>query len=113
VVLAARGGLSITYTESKAASLTVTLLRSEPGVRRGGRCLKPTAKTRRLKACRRFVVVHSLVHTDRAGHLTLRLDQLLRGRLSPGTYRFDVTPRANGKTGRTASVIFVVRRSRH
>jgi concanavalin A-like lectin/glucanase superfamily protein len=113
VVLAARGGLSITYTESKAARLTVTLLRSERGVRRGGRCVKPTAKTRRLEGCTRFVVVHTLIHTDRAGHLTLRLDQLLRGRLSPGTYRFDVTPRANGKTGKTASVLFVVRRSRH
>jgi hypothetical protein len=112
VVLLARTGLSITYTESKAAQLTVTLLRAESGVRRGGRCVKPTAQTRRQR-CTRFVVVHSLVHTDRAGHLTLRLDQLLRGRLTPGTYRFDVTPRANGKVGKTVSARFVVRRSPH
>ena len=113
VVLAARTGLSITYTESKAAQLTVTLLRAQSGVRRGGRCVKPTAKTRRLRRCTRFVVVSSLVRVDRAGHLTLRLDQLLRGRLSPGTYRFDVTPRANGKVGKTVSARFVVRRSPH
>jgi hypothetical protein len=113
VVLAARTGLTISYTEAKAATLTVTLLRSEAGVRRGGRCVAPTAKTRRLKRCTRFVVVSRLMHSDRAGRLTLRLDQLLRGRLSPGTYRFDVTPRANGRTGKTISVRFVVRRSRH
>ena len=111
VVLAAGTGLSITYTESKAAKLTVTLLRVESGVRRGGRCVKPTAKTRRLPRCTRFVVVNRLVRVDRAGHLTLRLDRLLRGRLSPGTYRFDITPRANGKVGKTASARFVVRRS--
>ena len=34
-------GLSITYTESLAARLTVTLLRSETGERRGSRCVKP------------------------------------------------------------------------
>ena len=113
VVLASRTGLSIAYTESQAAKLTVTLLRSATGVRRGGRCVTPTAKTRRLKRCERFVVVNSFIHTDRAGRLTLRLDQLLHGRLSPGTYRLDVTPRANGKVGKTVSVRFVVRRARH
>jgi hypothetical protein len=64
-----------------------------------------------LKRCTRFVIVKSLMHADSAGRLTLRLDQLLHGRLSPGTYRLDVTPRANGKAGRTVSVRFVVRRS--
>ncbi|MGZ4313527.1 MAG: LamG domain-containing protein [Solirubrobacteraceae bacterium] len=113
VVLAPKTGLSITYTESQAAKLTVTLLRSASGVRRGGRCVTPTAKTRRLKHCTRFVVLSSFIRTDRAGRLTLRLDQLLHGRLSPGTYRLDVTPRANGKVGKTVSVRFVVRRSRH
>lgn len=112
IVLVARTGLSITYTESQAAKLTVTLLRSVSGVRRGGRCVAPTARTRRLKRCTRFVAVRSFVHTDPAGRVTLRLDQLLRGRLSPGTYRFNVTPRAGGRVGKTVSVLFVVRRAR-
>jgi hypothetical protein len=111
VVFAPRARVSISYTESKAATLTVTLLRSESGVRRGGRCVKPSGRTRMLKRCTRLVIVKSLMHADSAGRLTLRLDQLLHGRLSPGTYRLDVTPRANGKVGRTVSVRFVVRRS--
>jgi hypothetical protein len=113
VVLAARTGLSISYTESQAAKLTVILLRSESGVRRAGRCVNPTGRTQRRTRCAHFVVVQSFMHTDNAGRLTLRLDQLLHGRLSAGTYRLDVTPRANGTAGKTVSVPFVVRRSRH
>jgi hypothetical protein len=111
VAFSALAGLSISYTESKAATLTVTLLRSQSGVRRGERCVKPTGQTRQLRRCTRFVVVKSFVHTDSAGRLTLHLNQLLHGRLSPGTYRLDVTPRANGKVGTTVRARFVVRRA--
>ncbi len=104
-------GLSLSYTESQAASLTVTLLRSEKGVRRGKACV---ARSRhgRVGTCTRFVVISSVTHTDRAGRLTVRLNQLLHRRLSPGTYRLDITPRAHGQVGKTMSVRFVVRQSR-
>ena len=105
-------GLSITYTESLAARLTVTLLRSETGERRGSRCVKPNSHARRFVHCSRFTVVARVTRTDRAGHLTLSLGQLLHRKLSPGTYRLDVTPRANGKVGKTVSVRFVVRQPR-
>ncbi len=105
-------GLSITYTESLAARLTVTLLRSQTGQRRGSRCVKPSAHARRFVHCSRFTVVTSVMRTDRAGHFTLSLGQLLHRKLSPGTYRLDVTPRANGKVGKTVSVRFVVRQPR-
>jgi hypothetical protein len=106
-------GTSITYTESQAARLTVTLLRSETGVRRGKRCLSPKGRKRpRQQRCSRFVVISSFVHQDRAGKITLDVDKLLRRRLQPGAYRLDVTPRAHGKVGRTVSVKFVVRQRR-
>jgi hypothetical protein len=105
-------GLSITYTESLAARLTVTLLRSQTGERRGSRCVKPSAQARRFVHCSWFTVVTSVMRTDRAGHFTLSLSQLLHRKLSPGTYRLDVTPRANGKVGKTVSVRFVVRQAR-
>jgi hypothetical protein len=109
--IASRGttGLSISYTESLAARLTVTLLRSQTGERRGSRCVKPSAHARRFVHCSRFAVVTSVMRTDRAGRLTLSLGQLLQRKLSPGTYRLDLTPRANGKVGKTVSVRFVVR----
>lgn len=112
VVSPASPGLSITYTESQAARVTVTLLRSATGVRRGGRCVAPSRRTRKLARCVRFVVISRIVHTDRAGQLTLSLNRLLHRRLMPGLYRLDVTPRAGGKVGKTLSVRFVVRRSR-
>ena len=105
-------GLSITYTESLAARLTVTLLRSQTGERRGSRCVKPSAHAHRFVHCSRFTVVTSVMRSDRAGHFTLSLSQLLHRKLSPGTYRLDVTPRANGKVGKTVSVRFVVRQTR-
>ena len=95
-----------------AARLTVTLLRSQTGERRGSRCVKPSAHARRFVHCSRFTVVTSVMRTDRAGHFTLSLSQLLHRKLSPGTYRLDVTPRANGKVGKTVSVRFVVRQAR-
>jgi len=102
---------TLTYVESQAASLTVTLLRSEKGVRSGTRCVAPS-RHRHGRGCARFVVISSTVHTDPAGRLSVRLSQLLHGRLSPGTYRLNVTPRANGKVGKTVTVQFVVRRAR-
>ena len=103
-------GLSITYTESQAATLKVTLLRSENGVRRGRRCVAGSRHVHRRR-CTHFVVVSSVIHTDRAGRLTVGLNQLLRRKLRPGTYRLDVTPRAHGKVGKTVSLRFVVKRS--
>jgi hypothetical protein len=103
-------GLSITYTESQAATLKVTLLRSENGVRRGRRCVAG-ARHGRSRRCTHFVVVSSVIHTDRAGRLTVGLNQLLHRKLRPGTYRLDVTPRAHGKVGKTVSLRFVVKRS--
>jgi hypothetical protein len=104
---------TLTYVESQAASLTVTLLRAEHGVRRGKSCVAPPRHLRgQVRTCTRFVVISSLVHTDPAGHLTVHLNQLLNKRLSPGTYRLTVTPRANGKVGRSVTVQFVVRRAR-
>ena len=104
-------GLSITYTESQAGTLKVTLLRSEKGVRRGKQCVAPSGHGR-SHSCTHFVVISSVMHTDRAGRLTVGLSQLLHRRLRPGTYRLDVTPRAHGKAGKTVSLRFMVRRSR-
>jgi Concanavalin A-like lectin/glucanases superfamily len=111
VISGRSSGLSLTYTESQAASLRVTLLRLEKGVRRGQRCVAPSGH-RRARRCTHFVVISSVMHTDAAGRLTVRLGQLLHRRLRPGTYRLDLTPRAHGKVGETVSLRLVVRESR-
>jgi hypothetical protein len=111
VISQGTSGLSLTYTEAEAASLTLTLLRSEKGVRRGTTCVAPPRRGHGRR-CTRFVVISSVQHADRAGRLTVKLSQLFHRRLTPGTYRLDVTPRANGVVGKTLSVRLVVRRSR-
>ena len=58
------------------------------------------------------MVVSTLMHTGQAGRLKVFLDQLIRRRLAPGSYRLDATPRAQGKTGRTVTLRFVVRQAR-
>ena len=111
VIFGASSGLSLSYTESEAASLTVTLLRSEKGVRRDRRCVARSGHGR-ARTCTRFVVISSVMHTDQPGRFNLQLAQLLHRRLSPGTYRLAVTPRASGQVGNTVSVRLVVRESR-
>jgi hypothetical protein len=111
VISGGSSGLSLSYTESEAASITVTLLRSEKGARRGRRCVARSGHGR-ARTCTHFVVISSVMHTDQAGRLNLRLAQLLHRRLSPGTYRLDMTPRASGKVGKTVSVRLMVRESR-
>lgn len=107
-------GPTITYTETEAARLTITLLRSESGLRRGGPCVKAVAHDRRRGSrCSLYVVIYSFMHNDPPGRSTIRLGWLSDHRLLPGRYRLDVTPRALGTTGQTVSLSFVVRRARH
>jgi hypothetical protein len=109
IIAQGASGFSLTYTESRAAKLTVALLRSETGVRRAGRCVAPRHRQRHARTCKRYVVVSTFMHSDRAGRLTVPLNQLFRRRLNPGSYRLDATPRAQGETGRTASLRLLVR----
>ena len=109
IIAQGASGFSLTYTESRAAKLTVTLLRSETGARRDGRCVAPRHRQRHARTCKRYVVVSTFMHSDRAGRLTVPLNQLFHRRLAPGSYRLDLTPRAQGKAGKTVSLRFVVR----
>lgn len=105
-------GLKITYFDTRAALSTLTVLRLESGVRRGRRCVKPPPHpTKHMAHCVRFVAIGSVRHNDRAGHTTLRFTGLPHHTLAPGAYFLDVTPRDHGRTGKTVSVAFVVRRS--
>lgn len=110
VISHSASGLSLTYVESEAASITLTLLRSERGVIHSKRCVAPSRHVKG-RSCTRFVVVSSVSHTGKAGRLTVALSQLFHLKLTPGTYRLDLTPRSNGKVGKTVSVRLVVRRS--
>jgi PKD repeat protein len=102
-------GTTISYTDTQAATTTFTVLRPQPGVKRGKRCVKPSKRERgkRARRCTRYVPVGSFTHTDLPGpnrfHFSGRVG---RRKLKAGNYRLDATPRAHGTTGKTVSATF-------
>jgi hypothetical protein len=98
--IARKTGTTISYRDSQAATTTFTVLKRQPGVKnkRGG-CVTPT-KGKRGKRCTRYVSVGSFTHSDAAGHNSFHFTGRVSGRkLKPGSYKLQVLPRANGKTG--------------
>jgi hypothetical protein len=103
-------GARISYTANQSGQVRIRLLRSETGVRRRSRCVRATGRHAPRARCSLFVLIDSYTRSDRAGRTTLKVAGLVRRRLTPGRYRLEVTPRADGWTGRTVSVGFWVRR---
>jgi hypothetical protein len=99
-------GTNVRYSESQAATTTFTVLTPTVGHRKGRRCLagRPSSRQRR---CTRLQSLGSFAHRDRAGSVKVHFTGRVRGRkLPPGRYLLALTPRANGKTGRTAQLSF-------
>ncbi len=99
-------GTTVSYTDSLAAQTTVVIFRAVTGIRHGRQCVKPT-RGAHGKPCTRLQRVGSVRHADRAGgnrwHFTGRLGP---GKLAPGSYRAQLTPRSGGRTGTTITISF-------
>lgn len=85
-------GTRFRYTLSEPARVAITIERRLPGrrVRVGTRtrCVKPTAKNRKARRCRRYRRVTRLVANKGAGRQTTPFTGRVRGRpLKPGAYR--------------------------
>jgi virginiamycin B lyase len=99
-------GTDISYSESEAATTTLTVLKAVVGHKRGTRCAagRPGKHQRH---CTRSVPVGSFTHQDQAGGVTVHFTGRVRGRkLKPGSYVLALTPKANGETGRTVELRF-------
>jgi uncharacterized membrane protein YgcG len=106
-------GTVISYSDTQAAKVTLTVLTPRTGIRQGKRCVAPPrrGRIRARSRCVRYVVLGSFTHTDRVGRNSLRFSGALGGHgLAPGRYRLQATPRAHGHTGRTVSMAFVIMR---
>jgi hypothetical protein len=89
---AVKRGTRFRYTLSEPARVTITIERVLPGrVRRSGTrrtCVKPTARNRRARRCKRYKRVTALVADERAGRQSTAFTGRVRGRaLRPGPYR--------------------------
>jgi hypothetical protein len=107
-------GTQVTYTLSQAASVRFTVQQPQAGrkVKHGKKttCDRPTTKNAKRKKCTRIVTLTgSFALTGVAGTNKFHFTGRLNGkRLAPGKYTLVVTPQANGKTGRAATVGFKI-----
>ncbi len=104
-------GATITYKDSMAAATTLKVQQSLAGFRSGKRCTakRPAHHKGRVKRCTRYVTRGTFTHTDRVGANRINFTGRIAGHaLKPGRYRLQLTPRAGGMLGRSATVAFRV-----
>jgi hypothetical protein len=89
----ARRATTIRFTLSKRAAVRITLLRAVAGRRAGRRCVKPTQRRAKRKACTRHVVAGRITRASLGpGALEVAFSGRLRGRALPaGRYRATIT----------------------
>jgi hypothetical protein len=90
---AAPVGALVSYTDSQAATTTLTVSRRLTGFFSHGSCVTGRWHARTARRCVRYVTVGSLTHRDRAGLNRLRFVGVVAGRtLRPGSYRMTAVP---------------------
>jgi virginiamycin B lyase len=94
--------LQIVVTLSEAGKITAAIQKPKPGRRSRGKCVAPTRKLRRAKACTRHVTLSHTTRAARAGTTTLHLS--IKG-LKRGSYR--VTVKARDAAGNVSRVRIV------
>ena len=104
-------GTTITYTDSRAATTTLAVARVTTGHRAGRRC-RAGRPRHGQRSCTRLVARGAFIHQDAGGAVRVRFrGRVGRRRLAPGRYRLSLTPRADGRTGRTVVLAFTVLRA--
>jgi len=103
-----RTGTTVTYTLNEAATVRFSLVRPRGGRRAGKRCVKPTKRNRKGRACTRLVKVSgSFTRRSSLGRNRFHFTGRLKGRkLKVGAYRLVATPSAAGRKGKTVSAAF-------
>ena len=68
----------------------------------------PSQRRPHAPRCNSYAAVGSFKHSDRAGRNTFRISRVNGRKLAPGKYSLDLTPTANGQTGKTVLATFTV-----
>jgi CSLREA domain-containing protein len=102
-------GTALSYNDSDVATTTFTVLRSQRGVRKKGRCVAPAKHGHGGRPCKRFVKLGAFTHADKAGHNSFRFTGRAGGRaLKPGAYELEATPRLAGLSGAARTARFTI-----
>jgi Putative Ig domain len=106
-------GTTTSYRDSLVAKTTFTVLKPIRGVKQGRTCRRP-AKHRHGGHCTLYVAVGHVTHVDVAGRNRVHFSGRLNGRkLTVGSYRLSLTPRAGKRRGHTVSASFRVVHASH
>jgi hypothetical protein len=89
----------------------LTVGKTAPGKRAGSKCVKPTKRLRKAKACTRFTSVGTLRQSIKAGATTIKFTgRFGTKRLRAGTYAVQlVATDAAGNASKMASAAFTIR----
>jgi CSLREA domain-containing protein len=105
-------GTTITYTDSKAATTTLTVIRILPGISSKHGCIAPPRHSRKhvkAKACIRLSSVGIFSRQDRAGANSFHFTGRVNGRkLARGKYRLQAAPTLAGRSGAPATSSFTI-----
>jgi subtilisin-like proprotein convertase family protein len=99
----AAAGATITYTDSRAATTTMTVRRGSPGRWASGRCQAPGRVKAGTKCTRFGPGLGGFTHVDAAGANRIHFHGGVDGKkLSPGKYRLEAVP--EGSSGDPATI---------
>jgi hypothetical protein len=95
---------------SEKSTIAIAFERSEPGRRKGRRCVKPTRKNRKSRKCKRGVKRGSIQRAAGPGKVEIPFSgRIGRKALKTGSYRALVTARdAAGNVSRQQTLTFKV-----
>jgi Concanavalin A-like lectin/glucanases superfamily len=104
--------MTISYTDTKAAVSSFSVLQPQSGVVRRGRCVAPPKGKlgKQTQRCTRYRVLGKFARADRAGTNQFAFTAVPVLQLAPHSYLLDATPSLHGLTGRTVSTGFAIKR---
>ena len=101
-----RRGTVFSYRLETAGTMRIQVQRAMPGRRSGGRCVKPTRRLRKKRACTRWVTQHTLLRESKAGLNRVAYSGRVRSKaLKPGRHRAVFTATASGYTQSAPSIV--------
>jgi DNA-binding beta-propeller fold protein YncE len=105
-----RYGTTVTLRLSSLATMTFTFKQALPGRRVSGRCIAPTRRATRARACVRYVTLRaSFTRAGSAGFNEFHFSGwIATARLSPGSYQLIARPRSAAGVGLSTFTAFRV-----
>lgn len=108
-----RQGVKVSYSLSRAASVTAVLQKPSAGRMTRGKCAKPAKKNKKGKRCTRWTKLSTSTLQGAAGVNIFSFNGKVRGkRLAAGKYRISLTARTETTTSVVRNTSFTVKKAK-